>query len=422
MLPTNPFIVGAPVRGADFLDRRQALRRLASQINHGGSAVVTGEPRMGKTSVLLHLRDAAKTWFDAQAGHMLFHYLDGQTMAGWDADRFWQEAFRPLARRWRAAAGQVYASGRFETVAWEPVFAALERRERRFVLLLDEFDALQDVPALHTRAVYSMLRSLASRYRSFSVVLAARRSLTDMNHAARNFASGSPYFNFALEVRLQPLPEREVKALLDRGRERFTPADRNFLRRIAGRHPFFLQTAAYSLWDAYEGAADDPNARYQDAMDDLFEMGKSVLADIWASWTPYMQMAFTLVALDNAPEIVEGRTFDEQALLRDLPDFSPELGKLARRGFVRPDDKMASGYTLCAEVMLWYLADELTRALRDERSLTEWLGSQQWEGLLKQGEKDAFKRFLRQAAPLLKEGARAFITAAAEGAARGLTS
>ncbi len=419
-MTTNPFTFGDPVQGEAFLNRRRELRRLRTRIQQGGSAIITAEPRMGKTSLLLHLKAKARDLFGEETGRMLFHYLDGHTMAGWDADRFWSEAFRPLAKRWKTAR-ETYEQNVFEPAAWEQVFKKLERQGRRFILLLDEFDALQNEPALHQRSVYGVLRSLASRHPAFSLVIAARRTITDLNYQARAFSSGSPYFNFTQEIALQPFPQKDVDALLSRADKRFTLADRAFIRRIAGRHPYFLQTAAYYLCDWYEEIP-DAQTRYKETGKELFAAaGENVLSDIWVSWTPYMQVAFTLAALDTIPLLLENQTFDVQALLRDLPYLSPELGKLERRGFLRPDERLQSGYTPHAEVMLWYLADELKRLTRGEMELEKWLTAQHWEGLLKEGEKQALKRFLEKTGGLLQDGASAFIKAAAEGAAKGLT-
>jgi len=96
------------------------------------------------------------------------------------------------------------------------------------------------------------------------------------------------------EINLSPLPQKDVGALLARAEDRFTPADRAFLMRLAGQHPYFLQTAAYYLWDWYEDE-DDPAIRYENAALDFYRAaGETVLSDIWAAWTPYMRMAFTL--------------------------------------------------------------------------------------------------------------------------------
>ncbi len=418
----NPFTFGDPISGESFLNRKRELRHLVTRIRQGGSTIITAEPRMGKTSLLLHLQAKARDLFGKETSGMLFHYLDGHTMNGWDAEHFWLEVFRPLAARWKAAQ-EPYAQKVFEATVWEPVFKHLEKRGNRFVLLLDEFDALQNEPALHQRNMYGMLRSLGSRYHAFSLVIAARHSITEINHQVQAFASGSPYFNFAQEITLQPFPQKDVDTLLARAGKRFTPDDRAFIRRIAGQHPYFLQTAAYYLWDWYE-ETEDVQERYEGTGRDFFAAaGESVLSDIWTSWTPYMQMAFTIAALDNIPHLLPGRQFDIQTFLKEknLSDFSPELRKLERRGFLSADSRLQSGYTPRAEVMLWFLADELTRALRDKRSLKEWLEEQQWEGLLKHGALEALTTILRRAGELFESGAITFIKVVAESMAKRIT-
>ena len=173
--------------------------------------------------------------------------------------------------------------------------------------------------------------------------------------------------------------------------------------------------------------------QYEAAGKDLLSTAERTLKDIWDSWASYMQMAFTLVALDNMPlllshrtsltnvsRLLPGHTFNIQGLLRDLPDLSPELRKLERRGFVRPDNSLQSGYRPHAEVMLWFLAEELIRVLREEQTLKAWLAAQQWKGLLTQKEEEALKKAFKRALPLLSEGAQAFIRAAAKGAAQGI--
>ncbi len=420
----NPFIFGPPVRGQDFLDRRRELRRLVGQVQRGSSALVSAEPRMGKTSLLLHLQANRAALFGAEAEHLTFHYLDGHTFAGWDVPRFWREVLKPLAPLTPAlrAAYERAQEQNFDAIELEAFFRTLDESGRRLVLLLDEFGSLQREPGLHQRAFYAPLRSLASLYASLSLIFASRRSITDLNYAARNFAGGSPYFNFAQEVTPRPFPQKDVTALLERGCERFSAEDREFLCRIAGSHPYFLQAAAYYLWDAYEEKDDAAQRRALAGREFFASAGESVLNDIWRSWTPYTQMAFTLAALDAMPVLLEGRAFDLGALLRDLPNLSPELRKLERRGFLRAVKRMGSGYTPQAEVMLWYLAEELTRVIRPDADLKDWLVKQQWDGLLKKGEKDALRAAFEQVGGLLREGASAFIQAAAEGAGRALVS
>ena len=53
---SNLFFHGNPVPPDQFLDRRRDLRRIIGRIaSQGQSTAVVGEPRSGKTSLLLYL-------------------------------------------------------------------------------------------------------------------------------------------------------------------------------------------------------------------------------------------------------------------------------------------------------------------------------------------------------------------------------
>src|SRR5262249_35118095 len=69
VLAHNPYIAAPPVRGADLVGRDADLARLHDKLRHG-SIQLTGERRIGKTSLLHHLADHpgafAPIWLDAQ--------------------------------------------------------------------------------------------------------------------------------------------------------------------------------------------------------------------------------------------------------------------------------------------------------------------------------------------------------------------
>jgi len=126
-----------------------------------------------------------------------------------------------------------------------------------------------------------------------------------------------------------------------------------------------------------------------------------------------MKKAFVMVALDNLPQLLGERQFDLVSLLKTLPGYSPELRALEQRGYIVPDARRESGYGIQAEGMLWWLADELLRALRQQDELGAWLRAEGWDGLLKRGEKDALLRAAKGVGTLLKNGAEMLVTAAA---------
>ncbi len=190
----------------------------------------------------------------------------------------------------------------------------------------------------------------------------------------------------------------------------------------AGGHPFLLQAASLALWEAYDAGEGNAQARYREAGDYLFHQAQPVLKDAWRLWTPEMQKAFTVVALDNMPLLLgQRREYDLNALLRSLPDDAPELRALESRGYICPEAQLPGGWRLQAEVMSWRLAEELRQALRQGDELGAWLQTQGWEGILKRGKKESLSRAGKKISDFLKGGVEVFIRTAAEGLGKGMT-
>jgi hypothetical protein len=66
-------------------------------------------------------------------------------------------------------------------------------------------------------------------------------------------------------------------------------------------------------------------------------------------------------------------------------------------------------------MMTWFLAEELTRLLRPANpDIAAWLRAQQWEGYLRQSEREAIGKALAALKPLLQNGISTFVKAAVE--------
>jgi hypothetical protein len=168
------------------------------------------------------------------------------------------------------------------------------------VLILDEFDVLLHHPILNSAEFFGSLRSLASRSRgALALIIASTRSLECLNRQTQELSrTGSPFFNFLDEIVLGPWPDLAVEEVLQWAGGRFTPADRRFLKEVAGGHPYLVQVAASSLWDAYEDEGEDPLQRRQQAGLDFYDSVARVLERrLWRSWSPEQRVAFASVAL-----------------------------------------------------------------------------------------------------------------------------
>lgn len=413
---TNPFIFGNPVRGEAFFGRKRELRRLVETISKGNSAALTSEPRLGKTSLLFRIQDPEL--YGEKANHLHFCYLDAQTLNGWTVTRFWQTVLQPF--KTLESVHDAYNSAALEgfgTFLLERFFMQLEEADERLVILLDEFDLILEEPGLNKAEFYGGLRALATRFSSLSLILSSRQLVEELNRRTQEYSRlGSPYFNFFAETSLGVFSERESSELLALAQGLFSREDRLFLMRISGGYPYFLQSAAYYLWEAYMDGHNDSRIRREVTAAQCFHHAASVMRDTWRIWSPYQQMAFTLAVLDEMPRLLSGREIDINQLFRDQPNFAPEQRILKQRGFLCEDKTLQGGYAPQAEVMVWFLAEELIRLLRPNNpDIASWLRDQQWEGLLKRSEKETLKKTLLTLKPMLRDGVQTFIRAAAEG-------
>ena len=425
---SNPFFYGNPVTPERFLDRRRELRRIISRIVSGGqSTAVVGEPRSGRTSLLLYLSALEKrTELYGESGDLLvFSYMDAQTLGGeFSQAQFWEYALRPLRERVIAThpnsqLAQSYELCRdndFGCFVLERLFSQVEASGWRVVLLLDEFDVLLYHPILNSAEFFGSLRSLASRTRgALALVIASRRSLTDLNEATQQFScTGSPYFNFLAEATMKPLPNNAVTELLRQAEGRFTPEDNRLIIEMAGGHPYLLQAAASELWEAYAEFPDDLDQRWRQTGQRLYRVALDTLSDIWRLWSPEMRKAFTVVTLAEMSGLGQ-KKFRVKRLVRDLSDLGPELRTLKEHGFIVEDENIPGGWQVRPQVFLWWLADDLATMVRSEMPFGEWLQRQELGSMLAGDEKEQWGKAVQTAGVVFKEGVKVLVEATIQG-------
>jgi hypothetical protein len=408
----NPFVFGNPVRGTSFVGRQRERQRLHRALQQGRSTLITGEPRMGKTSLLLAVKNDIEGFPESERSHVC--YLDAYALTGWRVPQFWQAALESI--RHLPSVRQAYDSAKreqFGTFLLERLFLQLEKEDRKLILILDEFDRILHEPGLSRAEFYGGLRSLASRYNSLVLIIAARQSTDTLNSSTQEYSrTGSPYFNFMEEITVSTFTDKDVEQLL--AKASFSEKEQQYLADLSGGHPYILQVAA-NFWYELHAEQRDPAQYCEAVVWQAFHQVESILRNTWRLWSPYQQMAFTMAALEAMPGLLSQREFDVNRLLDDLPDVGPEQRQIIQRGFLREDATKRCGATPTSAMMTWFLAEELTRLLRPANpDIAAWLRAQQWEGYLRQSEREAIGKALAALKPLLQNGISTFVKAAVE--------
>lgn len=246
-----PFRTGNPVPTSGFYDRRTPVRRIASRLRRGESSALVGEPRMGKTSLLHYLEhnlEQDELYGTSHVG-LRFSFIDSQALgSSFTPAQFWTQALAPIhtelverdpnshfARQYHLA--QANHFGNFNL---EVLLDFLYERDRRMILLLDEFDQLIHHPVLNSAEFFGGMRALATRSRGLDLVIASRLPLARLHEATQPLnPTGSPFFNNFAEFVMGPFPDKDIDELLKQGSDRFTPQDRRSIR-LPGWGPSLL--------------------------------------------------------------------------------------------------------------------------------------------------------------------------------------
>ena len=218
---TSPFVTGRPVEGPEFFGRERQIRHLADRIEQLAPVQILGERRMGKTSLLRHLRPLLPS--DRPAVELSAAEL------------------RSPEDLVLAIAEKLDMSDRIRRTL-DPSRSALASLKEclPLSLLLDEADALGEPDGRFGDDDLNLLRGF-TQDRSLLWISASCRNVRDYFREKR---WTSAFLNDADEVYAGPFEEDEALTLLAiLGSERAST-----LLDAVGPYPFFLQLVADRVW------------------------------------------------------------------------------------------------------------------------------------------------------------------------------
>jgi hypothetical protein len=286
LISIDPFIVGPSVQPDKFVGRDDELRTILGRLlNRGQSAAIIGQPRIGKSSLLLkleyELQRIDRFVDDIQwliASRVDLHDFDGNETPS----SFWEKALKPL----REHPGMPETKRQLDSIAQErysrdslnSLFNYL-KGQGRLVLLLDEFDRLmsEHMKNFHDYNFFAKFHVLDA-YPSFAYVTASRKSLEEFTKWCKGLheAGGSEPFNTQIPIPLGGFSESAANKLLSWAGEALSnEVDRRFIRRVAGSSPYLLQAMASAFLNI---KGED---RYERATDLFFGMIPTHFSEVW---------------------------------------------------------------------------------------------------------------------------------------------
>jgi hypothetical protein len=166
------------------------------------------------------------------------------------------------------------------------------------------------------------------------------------------------------------------------------------------------------LWDAHEDSLTG-RERYKVAGQKLYRQARSHFSDTWNFWSNTTRKAVTAVALAEIPRLLGNHLFKVSELVEDLDDYSEELEMLQVSGTLAQNEE--GEWTVTQQALLWWLADELRRNVRDETPFGDWIRAQHMDNLLTQRDRQRLTQAAQSVASLVGTGATTLIESLAKG-------
>jgi tetratricopeptide (TPR) repeat protein len=241
----NPYIAGAPIlNDAMFFGRQKLLSRILNVLHHN-SLMITGERRIGKTTLLYQLKKALEA--DDTTEYRFFPvFIDLQGVA---EDSFFHALMGDVLDELHLSPDDLAAlhyredeeryDGRDFSHDLQRVVEALKRRTAKKVklaLLIDEVDVLNSF----SERINQRLRSIFMK--TFSEHLVAIMSGVGVKRIWTS--EGSPWYNFFDEIELAPFSREEAESLIREPVQaffRWEPEAVEAILRWSGGKPYLVQ-------------------------------------------------------------------------------------------------------------------------------------------------------------------------------------
>lgn len=339
----NPFITRGMIKSKKgFWGRALEIRTLYSLLldseEEPQSAVIVGLRRMGKSSLMHRISKKydAPEMYEHQLEQMICIMISLQSMSTATKEDFFTAILAELQDQDEQLSDLLSNSPVSQNEGPESRFAqilrVMNKGDYSLVLLIDEFEAAAENPNFD-KPFFDLLRSFAQRWR-VAFVVATQTNLDELwDKSLISSPFSSPFFNFFQTLSLRGFDEEEIgeylgSTSLDAGFQ-FEDKDIELIKEIGGNHPFFLNVAAYHLFQTNSQKEKFLGKSYED-----FRIQISQDPTITGNFKYYWQclsepQKITLLSVAN------GEIGDNSEELS--PELRVDLDWLNRRGLVRLD-------------------------------------------------------------------------------------
>src|SRR5215813_14971497 len=374
MRGSNPFTYGNPISNPRrFFGRSREIEHIFGRLRNQEfeSSSLVGDRRIGKTSLLNHISDPS-----VRASHGLspkrytFVYADLQmvdeTMGPGQLWRWLLKLMR-LHCKGDGLAELLEALEReasLNTLALNELFEQLGDKGQHIVFLLDEFEHVTANGNFGPDFYYG-LRSLVIHHK-LALVTASRRELIELCHSEA--IKSSPFFNIFANINLGLFSQADADRLITQPQKvQFSDREIQRVLELAGLHPYFLQVACWTLYEAHKKELDE-GARIRHLEKQFDQEAAPHIRDYWNNSDDYEKIVLTAAALLER-KAQPDRGFSLADLNALFARSEPTVRRLEKRGLLMSDN---GRYRLLSSTFSSWILSHITAELSEQQSFHAW--------------------------------------------------
>jgi hypothetical protein len=243
MVKTNLFFHRGPIREPEyFFGRTQELAQLFNLLMRGQSVSISGQRRLGKTSLLFFaMNPETSLKYGLDTAQTSWAYIDGGMLDGLPEESVYGAIYRTLKNTGS------------EAIQYEDLLHHLQTlgvKKQRLIIVFDEFEIFTENERFQPR-MFNRLRGLATQL-PVQFLIASKDPLAKLTFSNPEVISSS-FFNIFAPFQLSLFQEQEAISMLaslsERSGQAFQADTIDFLLELVGPHPHFLQVAGYHTFE-----------------------------------------------------------------------------------------------------------------------------------------------------------------------------
>lgn len=334
----NPFVARGLIKSdQSFWGRVAELQTLYSLLFDSAeepqSVAIVGLRKIGKSSLLYSLtqrRNAPDMYVD-QLDRTVWVMLSMQALSNATTDQFFTMILDELQNQTKTVNSVLPDTesrlSRSPSQALSHILRLMDREEYQLVLLLDEFECAATNPHFEID-FFNLLRSMAQQWR-LAFVVASQIDLDQLwDKSLVSSPFSSPFFNFFQTLTLRGFRDGEdaeyLKAFSTRGGYPFGDAEIEIVKRSGGVHPFFINVAAYHVFQT---------VMIPDS-DQLFSAHETVWAQVTQDPTIYGNLKYYWQNLSLSRQKILFEAAEKKLRAPFSPDAYVEIRWLDRMGLL----------------------------------------------------------------------------------------